>query len=175
MTFEELPLFIAIRKTYGDVENPRSSKYAINEAARLHIYHRIFLNYPDYSRGFPWSPEQVLTMFDRYGKSPCAKGADTKKDELTCDVALTHGRTCFYANRGLGVCDEDVELDRIVPESRGGSYTVENCLIACRTHNNARRDTNIEDYIRTGEALVPRHERVALPLLPENAAQERPQ
>ncbi len=69
------------------------------------------------------------------------------KNRLKCDVSIAHGRNCFYANRGLGECSEEVELDRIVPESRGGRYTLENCLIACAKHNGARGDQSIEVYL----------------------------
>ena len=51
------------------------------------------------------------------------------KTRLKCEVSLTHGSTCFYANRGAGPCCNEVDLDRIIPETRGGQYTVENCII----------------------------------------------
>jgi 5-methylcytosine-specific restriction endonuclease McrA len=63
-------------------------------------------------------------------------------------VAKIHGVRCFYANRGVGPCSDEVELDRIIPEARGGVYSLANCLIACSSHNGRRQDRTIEDYLQ---------------------------
>ena len=69
---------------------------------------------------------------------------------LLVEVARTHGRSCFYANRGLGPCSEELDLDRLLPESRGGRYTLKNCVIACSRHNRMRGDMNVEEFLSSG-------------------------
>ena len=67
------------------------------------------------------------------------------KLQLIVEVAKRRGTQCFYAP--LGGCSADVEIDRIRPGSKGGKYTIANCVLACRAHNNARRDRSIEEFL----------------------------
>jgi hypothetical protein len=97
--------------------------------------------FPD--EGIPWSVEQTRTAWRQLRKTA------GDKLKLTCEVAVIHGSHCFYDNRGVGECSVEVDLDRIVPESRGGRYSIENCLIACSKHNRSRGDQTIESFLLT--------------------------
>jgi len=72
---------------------------------------------------------------------------DMHKKQLIVDVFNRDGARCFYAGRGLGDCSEDVQLDRIKPETRGGKYTIGNCVLACGCHNKMRGDKDLEDFL----------------------------
>ena len=45
-----------------------------------------------------------------------------------------HGHTCAYCAGGTG--DPVLEIEHVVPRSRGGSNRIDNLVIACRTCNN---------------------------------------
>jgi hypothetical protein len=70
-----------------------------------------------------------------------------RKHDLTVDVANAHGCRCFWANRGLGPCSDDLTVDRLVPGSLGGQYTVENCVVSCGRHNSKRGNRTIEEML----------------------------
>ena len=72
------------------------------------------------------------------------------RNDLLIRCAKFHGRRCFFGARGLGECSDDIDLDRIIPGSRGGEYTVENCFLACSRHNRQRGDRSIEAYLAEG-------------------------
>jgi hypothetical protein len=89
--------------------------------------------------GIPYPMERVVEVWRELRKVPKAR--------LKCEVSLKHGSQCFYAHRGVGACSDEVDLDRILPEVRGGEYTVENCVIACSAHNRSRGSTPIEAFL----------------------------
>src|SRR5262249_12562791 len=93
-------------------------------------------------QGIPYTPDRVVEVWRDIRKNQQIK--------LKCQVSIVHGCQCFYANRGLGECSDEVDLDRLIPESRGGKYTVENCVIACSFHNRASGDRNIEEFLSSG-------------------------
>jgi len=64
-------------------------------------------------QGIPYSMERVVEVWRDLRKVP--------KTRLKCEVSLTHGSGCFYANRGVGVCSDEVDLDRIIPERAAAS------------------------------------------------------
>jgi hypothetical protein len=141
MTFEDLILFEAVHDVYQEVENPRSSDWLMVEEKRDELCRLI-------RSRLPYDQEHLLRAWDQYGKSQKAEiGNELKKLALTVIVARTHGRRCFFANRGKGACSNDVSIDRIVPGSRGGRYTVENCVLVCGSHNSQRGDKSVEEYL----------------------------
>jgi hypothetical protein len=141
MTFDELPLYQAVHQVYGSVEKPGSDDWISNSAKTAYrlVLMQIVESGGWTAQGIPYSMERVVEVWRDLRKVP--------KTRLKCEVALIHGSRCFYANRGLGPCSNEVDLDRIIPESRGGQYTVENCIIVCSTHNRARGDRTIEDFL----------------------------
>ncbi len=105
------------------------------------VLHEIVDNEAWTDDGVPYSRDKVIDVWLAIRKNP--------KNQLKCRVSLTHSSRCFYADRGLGACSDEVEVDRILPAGRGGQYTLENCVIACAFHNETRGDRTIEDYLLT--------------------------
>jgi 5-methylcytosine-specific restriction endonuclease McrA len=141
MTFAELHLYQAVYRVFGSVDSPGSEDWTRRRASEIYklVLHEIVDSEGWTDQGIPYSREQVIDVWLDLRKNT--------KNRLKCQVSLIHGSHCFYASRGLGACSAEVELDRIVPASRGGEYTLENCLIACAQHNGTRGDRSIEDYL----------------------------
>ncbi len=144
MTFDELPLFEAIydlrREMETDGEAPGSDSWTSDEGKRVELTRRLL------AKLIANVDQRFIDAWIRFRKGSDVDGK--KKTELTIEVARAHGTRCFYANRGLGECSTDIDLDRIVPGSRGGKYTVENCVISCGRHNRSRGDASIEDLLK---------------------------
>ncbi len=140
MTFDELPLYEAIYDVVEDARNSESSDSPgsdawiddMGEARCREIQCRLPI-------GAPFSQSQMMTTWVKFRKA--------KNAALTVEVARAHGRVCFYRGRGKGECSGVINLDRIIPGSEGGKYTVENCMVACGRHNVERQDKSIEDYL----------------------------
>ncbi|MDX9861288.1 MAG: hypothetical protein RBS99_10265 [Rhodospirillales bacterium] len=142
MTFQELPLYEAIHDVYRLVRSPRSDEWMTLRAEELC---RIIQGHLPI--GHPFQMRQMLAAWSAYGKSPSSGNGSLKKLELQILVAKTHGRQCFWANRGKGDCSGEVTTDRLLPGARGGMYTVENCVLACSYHNSQRNDATVEAYL----------------------------
>jgi len=144
MTFDELPLMEAIydvrREMEAENECPGSDTWTSDETKRIELTQRIL------TRFSLNVDQQMIDAWIKFRKSSDADGK--KKAEWIVEVARAHGNRCFYADRGLGECSNDVDLDRIIPGSRGGKYSVENCVISCGKHNRSRGDASIEDLLK---------------------------
>ncbi len=139
MRFDQLPLLIAVHETAiemnGKEEFPGSDNWTSDELKRMELTKRVvcrLINNAD---------QEVIDMWIKYRKSRDQKMA------LIAEVAALHGSRCAYAHRGKGECSSDIHLDRIVPGSMGGEYTLENCQIACGRHNTMRGDSSIEAFL----------------------------
>ena len=145
MTFDDLPLYdavYAVRKAMEAAgENPGSDDWTADEQKRRELTGRIVAALTTDTE------QRMIDAFIGFRKSPNVDGK--KKIELIMDVRRAHGDQCFYRGRGRGECSEEVDLDRIVPGSRGGRYTVENCMLVCSRHNRMRGDQAIEEFCRT--------------------------
>ena len=142
MTFDDLPLYEAVYDVYRMVDNPRSDAW-LRPPMCEKVCRQIQAHLPLDTH---FKVEQMLQVWSAFGKSVTVE-TDVKKSELIVLVARTHGRRCFYCGRGKGDCSNEVALDRLLPGSRGGKYTVANCVIACSFHNQQRQDQSVEDYI----------------------------
>lgn len=149
MKFEEIQLYQAIARAYQKAEKPRSAQWLISRQRDL--YAMIVNEMDDFTLGVPWPLVDVIAAWDSYGKQSSMQGGDDTKIDIICELAKFHSPHCFYRNRGRGECSGEVDLDRIFPGSRGGIYTVENCVISCSKHNRQRQDKSIEDFIGKGE------------------------
>lgn len=144
MTFDEIALYDAVcairdEMREGD-ENPGSNKWDTTEDGRKELTQRVL------SRLITNVDQRIINAWILVRKSE-SLGDGINKLELLIDVARMHGAKCFYGSRGKGDCSEDVHLDRIVPGSRGGQYTAENCVISCGRHNTMRGDMSIEEFL----------------------------
>lgn len=145
MTFADLPLYKAVYRVFMAVEKPGSDEW-ISQNAKT-AYKLVLLQIVDdeawTEQGIPYSQDRVIEVWRTLRKNLTTR--------LKCQVASMHGSRCFYANRGLGACSEEVDLDRIVPEDRGGKYTVENCVVVCSFHNRSRGKQSVEEYVMRGQ------------------------
>ena len=146
MRFNELPLYQAVYRVYCGVEKPGSDDWISKNAKAAYklVLTQIVEDEAWTPEGIPYPLERVVEVWRELRK--------VVKTRLKCEVSSLHGCRCFYADRGVGPCSDDVDLDRIIPESRGGEYTVANCVIACSFHNRSRGDGTIEQFLASGNA-----------------------
>ena len=147
MTFDDLPLFDAIYSLRSEMEaageNPGSDVWTIEEDRRCELTKRIM------GKLMTDIDQRLINAWIRFRKSANVNGK--KKVELIVEVFRLRGGTCFYRNRGLGECSPDIDLERLIPETRGGRYTLENCVLACGRHNRMRGDRDLESFLLNGE------------------------
>ena len=62
-------------------------------------------------------------------------------------VLQRDGRTCQYRQKCRGGRNRRLELDHVVPESRGGPCRISNLVTACRTCNQAKGNRPIEEFL----------------------------
>lgn len=151
MLFTDFPLFEAIYEVRQEMvasgESPGEEAWYVDSARREEFCRRVILQM---TRD---CDQAIINAALTFRKCAKAEGTDLKKLDLLVEVARTHGRKCFYGNRGLGACSEDVHLDRLIPGSKGGVYSVENCVIACGYHNTSRNDIELGEFLRSGSNL----------------------
>jgi len=92
-----------------------------------------------------------LVRFDlQLLENPEIKGVEYQQGELAGYelreyLLLKFGYQCAY-RRDKSPCDEYLEVEHIVPRSRGGSNRVSNLTIACRKHNQEKGDRTAGEY-----------------------------
>ena len=52
---------------------------------------------------------------------------------------------------------DDLTIDHIIPRSKGGNNSLENCALACREANQAKSDLSLEEFIDLCQAVVDKH------------------
>jgi hypothetical protein len=67
--------------------------------------------------------------------------------ELREYVLIKFSHRCVYAGAD-SPCDQALNLDHIVPRSRGGSNRVSNLACACHKHNEEKNNLSLEEYGR---------------------------
>jgi len=140
MLFDELPIYTAIYHLKRDGRNglpadPQTDRERELVADSIHSYLHAANKYGVFSM------DQLLAAWRDYRKSAGGKA------ELAVRLAENFGGQCFYGPRRPTPCSPVVSVDRLVPGSRGGKYTVRNCVLACKFHNSERGDKPIEDYL----------------------------
>ncbi len=142
MKHEDLDLYLAIHEVYREVPNPRSDKWLTSELGTLCrlIQERMP---PD-----PQFTQAVSGAWAAYGKSAVIDDAG-KRIELTCKVALAHGRECFWKERGKGQCSDDLTLGRV---DHTRPHSMQNCIIECSRHNTSRQTKSIDEFLATRNA-----------------------
>lgn len=147
MKFEELSLYDAIMTVREEMEaageSPGADKWITDEDLRIAITQRVMRHL------LKDADQAIINAWCTFRKG-VNLAPDLKKVELIVCVARIHGARCFYANRGRGPCSEDVHIDRLIPGSRGGQYTLQNCVLACGTHNTMRQDKPLEEFLAGG-------------------------
>jgi 5-methylcytosine-specific restriction endonuclease McrA len=67
--------------------------------------------------------------------------------ELREYVLIKFNHRCAYAGDN-SPCDQVLNVDHLVPRSRGGSNRVSNLVCACRKHNEEKNNLSLEEYGR---------------------------
>lgn len=145
MLFSDFPMYEAIYEVRNQMiaagESPGTEAWYVDDEKRMEFCRRVV------TQMVLDSDQEILNAAVAFRKGSKAEGTEIKKLDLLMMVAKVHGRTCFYAGRGFGACSADVHLDRLVPGSRGGKYTVENCVVSCGRHNSMRSDRSMEEFL----------------------------
>ena len=137
MQREDLDLYLAIHHVYPTVQNPRSDRWIRGDLGALS---RMVQDKMPPDAQFM---ERVAAAWSAYGKSGIVDNVD-KRIKLVCEVAVAHGRECFWKNRGKGECSDDLTLGRL---DHTRDHTADNCVIECSRHNSTRQDKSIEQFL----------------------------
>lgn len=135
MTFDELTLVTAIRRLDAGAADLITGQQRLQFALQVQ---EIYCRHSGDTR-FPFSVDDVIGAYMKLRKN-----VDTR---IKADIAIAHGATCFWRNRGKGECSEDAEAGHLVARTNGGELTVANAMIECRKHNNERREKSIDEYL----------------------------
>ncbi len=65
--------------------------------------------------------------------------------ELREYVLVKFNHTCIYVGAG-SPCDEILNVDHVIPQSKGGSNRVSNLVLSCRKHNEEKGNLSLEEY-----------------------------
>ena len=103
---------------------------------------------------FPVSGIVIETnRFDpRLLRDPQVAGADYQHSErghmqVREYVLQRDQRTCQYHQKCKGGKAKKLEVDHIVPRSKGGAYRIDNLITACKPCNDAKSNHDIEDFL----------------------------
>src|SRR5215468_7688863 len=94
-----------------------------------------------------------LVRFDmQLMQNPTIEGVEYQQGELQGfelreHVLIKFNHRCAYAGDD-SPCDEVLNVDHVVPRSRGGSNRVSNLVCACRKHNEEKNNLSLEEYGR---------------------------
>jgi len=92
-----------------------------------------------------------LVRFDtRLMRNPTIEGVEYQQGELEGFelreyVLIKFNHRCVYAD-AKSPCDEVLNVDHLVPRSRGGSNRASNLVCACRKHNEEKGAMSLEEY-----------------------------
>ena len=65
---------------------------------------------------------------------------------------------CYLTGKKIDLSDSSsYSLDHIIPRSKGGDSSLENCALACREANQAKSDLNLEEFIDLCQAVVDKY------------------
>lgn len=84
-------------------------------------------------------------------------GPVMSKEFSTKDLLAKIGENpkCYLTNRSIDLSDsKSYHLDHIMPVSRGGDNSLENCQIACRSANLAKSDMTYEEFVKLCKDVV---------------------
>ncbi|MEE9311754.1 MAG: HNH endonuclease signature motif containing protein [Planctomycetota bacterium] len=143
ITFDDLPLQLAIRELFSDPSFVRSEALLITDAGREWILQKIIANL---SREFVghYRFERILLSVNQFRKLD--KGALSKRLIVLEHADKQKSHNCFYEGKLNSACSTEIDLDRIKPGKRGGEYTAENTVLSCSYHNRSRGCKEVEAF-----------------------------
>jgi 5-methylcytosine-specific restriction endonuclease McrA len=101
--------------------------------------------YPLKGVAFEWVKFDMQMM-----QNPNIEGVEYQQGELQGFelreyVLIKFNHSCVYAGPG-SLCDEVLNIDHLIPRSRGGSNRVGNLVCACRKHNEEKNNMSLDEY-----------------------------
>jgi 5-methylcytosine-specific restriction endonuclease McrA len=109
----------------------RDQKLNINKNIKRILFSKI-RKFGDYKPMF--TPQQLL---DKIGDNP----------------------TCYLTGRPINIADsQSYHLDHIIPKSRGGDNTIDNCGIACSIANLSKSHMTYEEYVLLCKEVIKHYE-----------------
>lgn len=148
LRFDELQMLSAIcsvrEKMRAAGEEPGSDRWLMENA--LELTKRVnaeMIDQPD---------ENIVKLWHKTRKAGSIDENGMKKHEIIVQHVRQGHCRCFYEGKVPDECSDEVELDRIKPGSAGGEYTFANTVLACRNHNNLRRNTPFDDFLNRVES-----------------------
>ena len=87
--------------------------------------------------------------FQRYRPDPKARNTNSRKP-------VSQGKVVIAMQKSNGLCvrcgaTERLEVDHIVPVSRGGTNEIDNLQMLCKSCNASKRDKTMEEWIGDAE------------------------
>lgn len=71
---------------------------------------------------------------------------------------------CYLTGRPINLEDSrSYNLDHIIPKSKGGTNSLDNCEIACRDANQAKNDLTYDEFIQLCRDVISYHEKKMTP------------
>ena len=137
MKSEDLSIFMAIEDIYHQLPEPRSRHWTASSTGRRDLVKRIL------SLIEPGDDliDHIVRCFDNYGKSV----SDYRE---LLDIARRDGPRCFWQPLRPDItCSNDLTVEHLIPQSRGGTDSPHNLVIACRSHNSSRGTLPMEEFI----------------------------
>lgn len=65
---------------------------------------------------------------------------------------------CYLTGRKIDLEDgRSYHLDHIIPRSKGGDNSIDNCGLACKSANQAKTDLTLEEFVQLCGEVVERH------------------
>lgn len=66
---------------------------------------------------------------------------------------------CYLTGRDINLNEgRSYHLDHILPKSKGGDNSLENCGLACRSANQAKTDMTLEEFVQLCQEVVKKHQ-----------------
>lgn len=68
---------------------------------------------------------------------------------------------CYLTDRKINLEDgRSYHLDHIIPRSKGGDNSIENCGLTCRAANQAKNDLVLEDFVQLCREVIEKHKSI---------------
>jgi len=141
LTFDDLPLQIAIRKLFDEPGFVRSEITLITDEGREWILQKIIASLPVEELGH-YRFEHILLSVNQYRK--LGKKSLQKRIIILDHAEKQKKHGCFYDGKLKTACTAEIDLDRIKPGARGGKYSLENTVLSCSRHNRSRGSKEVE-------------------------------
>jgi 5-methylcytosine-specific restriction endonuclease McrA len=76
------------------------------------------------------------------------------------DLIIKHGieTFCYLTGKPVNLLVADTyQLDHIMPKSKGGTNTLDNCGVTCPKANQAKRDMNVSEFLELCQDVLKHH------------------